>query len=146
MFRFNWTCLMNAWPIFIVFLELKCVLSMPRQRYRIFRSKGSGPPMFPPILSFSPPRTASAQNFHSDYATPPFLMNGPPSMDYSHPPPSMNYDHPNGLQLEYGPPSRDTKPVVHKHVYVHIPPPEPDEPIMRYVLIFKSFFDLFCVP
>lgn len=137
MFTSNWTFLMNALPILIILIELKCTFSMPRQRYRIYRSKGSGPPPFPRFLSISPPRMASAQNFHSDYATPPFLMNGPPNSGYTHPP-IMDYamDHPNGLQLEYGPPSTTSKPVIHKHVFVHIPPPEPEEPIMRYFSIF----------
>lgn len=130
MFTSNWTFLMNVLPIFIVLFELKCSFSLPRQRYRIYRSKGSGPPPFPPILSFSPPRMASAQNFHSDYATPPFLMNGPPSSSYTHPP-IMDFDHANAL--EYGPPPSTSKPVIHKHVFVHIPPPEPEEPIIRYV-------------
>lgn len=127
---------MNILPILIILIELKCAFSMPRQRYRIYRSKGSGPPPFPPFLSISPPRMASAQNFHSDYATPPFLMNGPPNLGYTHPP-IMDYDHPNGLQLEYGPPPTTSKPIIHKHVFVHIPPPEPEEPIMRCV--FFSF-------
>lgn len=140
MFRLNWTFLMSIWPIVLILFELKCVLSMPWQRYRIYRSKGSGPPMFPPFLSFSPPRTASPQNFHSDFTTPPFLMNGPSNLDYNHSP-NMNYDHPNELQSEYGPPSTDAKPIkqVFKHVFVHIPPPEPDEPIIRYCL-FGLFF------
>lgn len=114
MFTSNWTFLMNVLPIVIILFELKFTFPMPRQRFRIYRSKGGGPPPFPPILSFSPPRMASAQNFHSDYAAPPFSMNGPP-MGYTHPP-NMDYDHPNGLQLEYGPPSTTLKPVIHKHV------------------------------
>lgn len=124
----NLTFLINILPLLITLLDLRYAFSMPRQRYRIFRSKG--PSSFPPHLSFSPPRLASAQNFHSDYAAPPFLMNSPPSSSYGQPP--MDLDPPNGLQMEYGPPTTSRPPVVHKHIYVHIPPPEPAEPIMRY--------------
>lgn len=121
----------NILPLFLILFELKCTLSMPRQRYRIFRSKNTGSPPFPPILSFSPPRLASAQNFHSDYAAPPFLMNGPPSSSYNQPP--LDLDPPNALQMEYGPPTTPKPFSIHKHIYVHIPPPEPEEPIMRYI-------------
>lgn len=139
MFKPNLTILINIFlPLLIILLDLKCVFSMPRQRYRIFRSKG--PPPFPPILSFSPPRQASAQNFHSDYAAPPFLMNSMSSSSYNLPP--LDLDPPNGLQMEYGPPTTSRPPVVHKHIYVHIPPPEPEEPINRY---FQTSFKLLTV-
>lgn len=137
MFVRNVTMLMNLLPIFIILMDFKCSLSMPRTRYKVYhRSK----PPFPPVLSFSPPRMSSAQNFHSDYAAPPFLMNGPPSSSYG--PPGPSYDQPpnmmdyetNGIQTEYGPPTtpRPGDPgKILKHIYVHIPPPEPDTPVMR---------------
>lgn len=68
-------------------------------------------------------------------------MSSPPKPGYDQPPgssydqmPGMDYEPPNnGIQMEYGPPTMnpDSKPVVHKHIYVHIPPPEPDEPVIR---------------
>lgn len=44
---------------------------------------------------------------------------GPPA-----PPPSNSY----GLPAAYGPPmeAETPAPIIHKHVYIHIPPPEPD--------------------
>lgn len=135
---------MYAWilikilPLLIIIIDLKCALSIPRMRYRTYRSKG--PPPFPSILQYSPPRQTSAPNFQNEYVTPPFLMNSPPKSSYDQPPnssydqlPVMDYDSPNnGIQMEYGPPTTtDSKPLVHKHIYVHIPPPEPDTPVMR---------------
>lgn len=115
----------NILPLFIVIWDFKCAVSMPK-RYRVYRSKG--PPSIPPTLIFNPPRLASAQNFHSDYALPPFMMNGPSnyhsqspsfdlpnnSLDYQPPRIQMEYGPP-GINNEYGPPST-SKPVVHKHV------------------------------
>lgn len=142
MFTRNFRVFINILPLFFMILDLKCALSMPK-RYRIFRTKG--PPSMPPILQFTPPRLASAQNFHSDYAPPP--MNGPGMPSLS--PPGSSYDPPNnyldyqppGIQMEYGPPKINneygppkinteygppminneygpptSKPVVHKHV------------------------------
>lgn len=126
MFSHKLTFFINIFPVLIIISDLKCTNSMPK-RYRIYRSK---PPSMPPILNFGPPRLASAQNFHSDYAAPPppFLMNGgmsgyPPSSSYD--PPNNNLDYqPPGIQMEYGPPKINneygppttTKPLVHKHV------------------------------
>lgn len=130
--------LIKILPLLILIIDLKCALSIPRIRYRTYRSKG--PPPFPSILQYSPPRQTSAPNFQNDYVTPPFLMNSPPKSSYDQPPnssydqlPVMDYDSPNnGIQMEYGPPTTaDSKPLVHKHIYVHIPPPEPDTPVMR---------------
>lgn len=45
-----------------------------------------------------------------------------PSASYGIP---DSYGPPTPLP-EYGPPSETPAPVVHKHVYIHIPPPEPD--------------------
>lgn len=133
----NLIFLINVWPLFVTITQFKCSLSMPRQRYRVYRSKG--PPPFPPILSYSPPRLTSAQNFQADYAAPPFSMNGPPSSSYNQPS-HMDYEPPNSIPMEYGPPT--AKPVIHKHVYVHIPPPEPSEPVMRYFFLAESWVDL----
>lgn len=136
--------LIKILPLLILIIDLKCALSIPRIRYRTYRSKG--PPPFPSILQYSPPRQTSAPNFQNDYVTPPFLMNSPPKSSYDQPPnssydqlPVMDYDSPNnGIQMEYGPPTTaDSKPLVHKHIYVHIPPPEPDTPVMRYILQFR---------
>ncbi|CAG9809489.1 unnamed protein product [Chironomus riparius] len=73
-------------------------------------SKNYGAPSQPPSNSYGPP----AQNPSNSY--------GPPAQN-----PSNSYGPPT-LQSEYGPPSADTtpSPVIHKHVYIHIPPPEPD--------------------
>lgn len=160
MFTLSLIYVIKFLPLFIILLDVKCVQS--RQRYRVYRSKGP-PSLSIPIMSFNPPRTAAAQNFHSDYSSshfsmpsssygppsssygppsssygppsssygPPSSSYGPPSSSYG-PPPNMIFDHPNEIPMEYGPPMGTSKPpVVHKHVYVHIPPPEPEEPIMR---------------
>ncbi|XP_070491107.1 basic salivary proline-rich protein 2-like [Chironomus tepperi] len=73
-------------------------------------SNSYGPPSQPPSNSYGPP------------SQPPSNSYGPPAQN-----PSNSYGPPT-LQPEYGAPSADTTPsaVVHKHVYVHIPPPEPD--------------------
>lgn len=102
MFTRNFTVLINILPFFVMIWDFKCALSMPK-RYRIYRTKG--PPSMPPILQFSPPRLASAQNFHSDYAPPPMTNSmssySPPSFD----PPNNFLDYqPPGIQMEYGPP------------------------------------------
>lgn len=129
MFSRNLTFFINILPLFLAIWNLKCALSV---RYRVYRSKG--PPSIPPILSFSPPRTA-AQNFHSDYAPPPYMMSGmsnfnPPSSSYDSPSNNLDYQPP-GIQMEYGPPKSEygppstqygapqatSKPVVHKHVF-----------------------------
>ncbi|XP_031625426.1 leucine-rich repeat extensin-like protein 1 [Contarinia nasturtii] len=148
MFTHNLTFLINILSLFVSIWDFKCALSMPK-RYRVYRSKG--PPPIPTILAFSqPPRLGSAQNFHSNYASPPFMMNNgissyspsgpydspnnnldyqPPGMDYGPPKIGTEYGPPK-ISTEYGPPS-SSKPVIHKHIYVHIPPPEPEEPIVR---------------
>lgn len=48
-----------------------------------------------------------------------------PSTEYGAPRPSTEYGPPK-LSTEYGPPSSTVKPIIHKHIYVHIPPPEPE--------------------
>ncbi|KAG5673164.1 hypothetical protein PVAND_003232 [Polypedilum vanderplanki] len=69
----------------------------------------------------------------SQLYTKPFLPTAPPATSYGIPdrygPPSsslkpkLEYGLP---RPEYGPPSENLDPVVHKHVYFHIPPPEPE--------------------
>lgn len=142
MFTRHLTVFIYILPLFVLILDLKCVLSMPK-RYRIYRTKG--PPSMPPIIQFSPPPRlldappprAAAQNFHSDYAPPSsIMMNGmssysPPGPSFDSPnnfltdyqPPGMEYGPPK-INNEYGPPKINTeygppttlKPVVHKHV------------------------------
>lgn len=136
------TFFISVLPLALMIVHFKCVSSMPRQRYRVYRSKG--PPSIPPSISFTPPRTSSPQNFHSDYPPPPFMSMqsyGPPSFDPSNnnldyqppgismeygPPPKSEYGPPKSEygppkseygppKLEYGPPT--SKPVVHKHVF-----------------------------
>lgn len=59
----------------------------------------------------------------------PFMPTALPPDSYGPPPatPSNSY----GLPVEYGPPPSSMEvetpaPIIHKHVYIHIPPPEPD--------------------
>lgn len=84
-------------------------------------SKNYGPPSQPPSNSYGPP-SQPPSNSYGPPSQPPSNSYGPPSQN-----PSNSYGPPT-LQPEYGPPSSDTtpSPVVHKHVYIHIPPPEPD--------------------
>lgn len=135
MYSRNLTFFVNILPLFFAIWNLKCALSV---RYRVYRSKG--PPSIPSILSYTPPR-ASAQNFHSEYTAPPYMMSGipnysPPSSSYESPSNSLDYQPP-AIQMEYGPPKTEygappssygpppssygppstSKPVVHKHVF-----------------------------
>lgn len=134
----NWTRVLTI--VSIVYLE--CVLAYSRRGpFRVYR-KASSPPFPAHLLSLPPPR-AAAQNFNAAYELPPFMMMpsiAPPSTSYGEPimqygpprpefsPPRQEYGPP---RQEYGPPSTTMKPVIHKHIYVHIPPPEPDHSTTR---------------
>lgn len=137
----------------VLILNVNHVQALPRRTFR-FRSKVSS--SLPPFLTISPPRLTSPPKFHTttDFDLPPFLMpSGPaqsmtissferPSMEYG-PPPAQSYGPPSYQSYgpppsqshgtstaEYGPPS-SIKPMIHKHIYVHIPPPEPETPVIR---------------
>lgn len=75
----------------------------------------------PPKPEYGPPRP--------DYG-PPRPEYGPPRPEYS--PPKQEYGPPP--MQEYGPPSSTMKPIVHKHIYVHIPPPEPEIQTSRQLI------------
>lgn len=80
-------------------------------------------PTFPPD-NFGPPSDSSVWDTY-----------GPPNTNYGVPEtPSTNYGAPDKpatnygpptLASEYGPPSTPA-PIIHKHIYVHVPPPEPE--------------------
>jgi Domain of unknown function (DUF243) len=57
----------------------------------------------------------------------PFMPTIPPMDSYGPPPPAMPSNS-YGLPAEYGPPmeTETPAPIIHKHVYIHIPPPEPE--------------------
>lgn len=109
----------------------------PSQSYGTppFQSYGASPSQSyspPPSLSYSAPPsqsfgTAPSKSYGAplsqSYGTPAVV---PPSQSYGTPaaaPPSQSY-------AEYGPPNT-MKPIIHKHIYVHIPPPEPETPLTR---------------
>lgn len=133
--------------IAIVYLE--CVLSYSRRGpFRVYRK--SAPPPFPAHLLSLPPPRAAAQNFNAEYELPPFMMMpsmSPPSTSYGEPimeygPPRQEYGPP---MQDYGPPSSTMKPIIHKHIYVHIPPPEPEIQTSRHLIrcqmrFFQHFF------
>lgn len=118
-----------------IVLNIKCILSY--QRRGVFRMIRKSP------LLFFPPKAAPAQ-FNAAYELPPFLPSPPtpsnsygaPVMQYGLPmisqtPPS-NYGAPGPAPApSYGPPSSTIKPVIYKHVYVHVPPPEPDVQVSK---------------
>lgn len=127
----------SIFQLIILFVDFQIVQSVSnRNPYRVFRGKGTPPfpPLPPALLSMiSPPSRTSPPNFHnsnSDYDLPPFLSS-PPSYQNQ-----ISYDDPsnnnNNINMEYGPPPMPSygpptmKPVIVKHVYVHVPPPEPD--------------------
>lgn len=85
---------------------LHCVISEPPSQ---FYSKPFLPTVSPPATSYGVP----VENY------------GPPapSSSYGAPAPSSSYGPPSP---SYGPPLDTLDPVVHKHVYFHIPPPEPE--------------------
>jgi hypothetical protein len=68
-------------------------------------------------------------SFYSRPNARPFMPTIPPSDSYG-PPPPANPSNSYGLPAEYGPPSpienETPAPIIHKHVYIHIPPPEPE--------------------
>lgn len=111
-----------------IIFNIKCILSY--QRRGVFRMIRKSP------LWFTPPKAAPAQ-FSMTYDVPSFLPSPPlpsnsygaPAMNYelpaisNSPPPSFSYNAP---PQSYGPPSTTAKPIIHKHIYVHVPPPEPD--------------------
>lgn len=117
--------------IFPLIADFQIVQSMAhRGSYRI-TYRGRTTPPFAPLLSIIPPRSQSPQNFNSDYLdskdntkyydSPPFMMSSQPP---------LNYDPEPNMHLEYGPPPPPLmppmKPLIQKHIYVHVPPPEPD--------------------
>lgn len=80
----------------------------------------------PPSLTqeYGPPPSQS-------YGPPPSQSYGPPSSQPFGPPPSQSYGPPTSPSQSYGPPAAEygpptMKPLIHKHIYVHIPPPEPE--------------------
>lgn len=111
-----------------IVLNIKCILSY--QRRGVYRPMRKSP------LLYLPPKAAPA-HFSMSYELPSFnpspptpsnsygasaMSYGPPGLSQS--PPSSNYGAP---VPSYGPPvSTTVKPVIYKHVYVHVPPPEPD--------------------
>lgn len=142
----DWTKVLAI--ISIVYLE--CVYTYHRRGpFRVFRK--SAPPPFPAHLLSLPPPRAAAQNFNPEYEMPPYMMMpsisppstsygepimeyGPPRQEYGPPkseygPPKSEYGPPRpeyGPPMQaYGPPSSTMKPIIHKHIYVHIPPAEP---------------------
>ncbi|XP_053681630.1 uncharacterized protein LOC128732408 [Sabethes cyaneus] len=50
-----------------------------------------------------------------------------PGYSYRPPSPSISVNSYGSATAEYAPP----KPIIHKHVYVHVPPPEPEVPVTR---------------
>lgn len=74
-------------------------------------------PTFPPD-NYGPP----AQIPSTSYGVPeqPTSFYGPPKAA-----PAAEYGPPK-LATEYGPPAATPAPVIHKHIYVHVPPPEPE--------------------
>lgn len=128
-FRINYTIIFSVLFLSTV-LNTKCILCYQRRGiYRVIRKTP---------MSLLPPKTASA-HFSMAYDLPPFLTSPPPQPlstlldSYGAPayppalsnqsPPSSSYGVPSN---SYGPPSSTTKPIIHKHIYVHVPPPEPD--------------------
>jgi hypothetical protein len=69
-------------------------------------------------------------SFYSRPSGRPFMPTIPPSLSdsYGPPPPPAIPSNSYGLPAEYGPPieSETPAPIIHKHVYIHIPPPEPE--------------------
>lgn len=117
----NWVKTLTFLALFSI-ENYKCVNAFNRRGpFRMYRKGPPSLPQFPP-LSISPPRTA-AQNFHPEYELPPFMMPSPPSA------PITSYGEP---AVNYGPPTPTMKPIIHKHIYVHIPPPEPEVQTTRY--------------
>jgi hypothetical protein len=82
----------------------------------------------PPSDKYGPPKDKYGPP--KDKYGPPSPSNsyGPPSTKYGVPDkPSSNYGPPTPA-AEYGPPSTTPAPIIHKHIYVHVPPPEPEYP------------------
>lgn len=95
-------------------------------------------PTFPPDNFLPPPAIPS-----TSYGTPdePSTLYGPPNIESSYGPPNQEYGAPPKQEYgqpsrtlygpptqstAYGPPAQTPAPIIHKHVYVHIPPPEPE--------------------
>lgn len=109
----------------LVFLFIKMEYVYSAGRHGSFRSFRFKPSSYLSYLSVSPPpRLTAARNFNSNYE-PPFMMSPPHSSGTEYV--SLTSQTPS---MEYGPPTT-TKPIIHKHVYVHIPPPEPDLQVTR---------------
>lgn len=98
-----------------------------------------GPPRTPmnfpskPSNDYGPPKMTTdfgSPGFTTEYGAPPR-----PNTEYGIPKPSNEYGAPKPA-TEYGPPSTTLKPVIHKHIYVHIPPPEPEIHSPRYINSF----------
>lgn len=83
--------------------------------------------LFLPVVKCELPPPSS---FYSRPSARPFAPTIPPSDSYGGPPPPASPSNSYGLPAAYGPPieSETPPPVIHKHVYIHIPPPEPDYP------------------
>lgn len=124
----SWTKVLTV----ILIVYLKCVIAYPRRTtYRVYRKSSSPPPFLAHLLSL-PPSRAPPRNFNADYdLPPPFMMMpsmAPPSTSYGEP--IMDYGPPRKEypSSDYGPPPPTSmKPIIFKHIYVHIPPPEPPE-------------------
>lgn len=161
MFTRNFTIFINVLPLFVIIWDLKCALSMPkRYRIYRTKGPPSMPPILQfsgPIRSaqnfhsdYAPPPSMIMSGM-SSYSPPGPSFDSPNNFLTDYQPPAMEYGPPK-INNEYGPPTT-LKPVVHKHVtknvfsimnffvksvfafflkiYVHIPPPEPEEPIIR---------------
>lgn len=96
-----------------------------------------------PSSDYGPPRPSTEYGLPqppSDYgASRPSTDYGPPrpSSDYGMSFPSSDYGAPM-LSTKYGPPKNvKMKPIVHKHIYVHIPPPEPEAYTSRQAKMFE---------
>jgi hypothetical protein len=80
------------------------------------------------ICELPPPSSFYSQPFLPTIA--PSTSYGLPADSYGPPSPRPDYGPPpssNGSPSpSYGPPANTPDPVVHKHVYFHIPPPEPE--------------------
>lgn len=105
--------------IWLLFVDRKCVdATFKRNSFRPMRPKAIS---FSPFLTASPPRLTAAPKFQSmDFDIPPFF--GSQQQSYSQ---SQSQSH--TPSTDYGPPTT-MKAVIHKHIYVHVPPPDP-EPI-----------------
>lgn len=103
----------------VIFLKiLRDVSCEPPSRYH---SRPNGQrhfmPTFPPD-NYGPPPPIPSTSY------------GIPDSRYGAPTQSSLYGPPT-QSTQYGPPSETPAPIIHKHIYVHVPPPEPEYPAAR---------------